>query len=55
MSRKYEFLTLCAVLGDPRAPGVIPSLNGLAMVNTTTGATKFWDARVDYPGENFNV
>ncbi|KAI9372075.1 carotenoid oxygenase [Aspergillus egyptiacus] len=49
MTKKYERLFLDVVLGAP-GPGVIPSLNGLAMVNTTTGETEYYN-----PGENCHV
>jgi carotenoid cleavage dioxygenase-like enzyme len=56
MSKKYEFITLCGVFGGQgRVPLVFPSLNCLAMVNTRTGATKYWNPQEDYPGEQFAV
>jgi carotenoid cleavage dioxygenase-like enzyme len=56
MSKKYEFITLCGVFGGQgRVPMVFPSLNCLSMINTRTGATKYWNPQEDYPGEQFAV
>jgi carotenoid cleavage dioxygenase-like enzyme len=50
MTKAYSCLFLDVVLGARVAPGVIPSLNGLAMVNTQTGKTEYYD-----PGEHCHV
>ncbi|KAF9890399.1 hypothetical protein FE257_006067 [Aspergillus nanangensis] len=49
MTRPYTHVFLGVVLGNP-GPGVIPSLNGLAMVNTETGKTVFYN-----PGDDCHV
>lgn len=50
MTKPYSTLFLNAVLGAPSAPGVVSALNGLAMVNTKTGKTQYFN-----PGENCHV
>jgi len=50
MSKEYEWLFLDVVLGGQVAPSVVASLNGLAMVNTKTGKTQYYNA-----GENCNT
>ncbi len=50
MTRPYTHLFLDVVLGPSSGPGVIPSLNGLAMLNTATRKTVFYN-----PGENCHV
>lgn len=49
MTKPYTYSFLDVVLGTP-GPGVIPSLNGLAMINSKTGKTVFYN-----PGENCRV
>lgn len=49
MTKKYDYLFMDVVLGTP-GPGVIPSLNALAMVNSQTGQKEFYN-----PGENCHV
>lgn len=49
MTKRYDYLFMDVVLGTP-GPGVIPSLNALAMVNSKTGKTKFYNH-----GENCHV
>ncbi|KAF2204855.1 carotenoid oxygenase, partial [Delitschia confertaspora ATCC 74209] len=49
MTKSYTHLFLDVVLGTP-GPGVIPALNGLAMVNTKTGKTEYYN-----PGKDCHV
>ncbi|KAL4892751.1 carotenoid oxygenase [Aspergillus ambiguus] len=49
MTKSYSYLFLDVVLGAA-GPGVIPSLNGLAMVNTKTGRTEYYN-----PGKDCHV
>ncbi|KAH1587096.1 hypothetical protein KXX34_006877 [Aspergillus fumigatus] len=50
MTKPYTCLFLDVVLGPAPGQGVIPSLNGLAMVNTKTGKTTLYN-----PGQNCHV